>query len=82
MKKTSDGWTDAQFVNSFTAAELVFPQASVIGLLLFDSTASSGEIGHRDQPFRFRLTAQRARAIAKALIELADEIEGAGRQRQ
>lgn len=82
MKRTKKDWASTQFVNSFDAAELVFPQASVIGLALYDSTAAPGEPGHRDHPFQFRMTAPRARSIAKALLELADELDGKGQRRQ
>lgn len=76
MKRTKDGWAGAQHVDSFATAELVFPQASVIGLALSHSGAAAGMPGHGDQPFRFLLSAARARALAKDLLALADEIDG------
>ncbi|OJY25370.1 MAG: hypothetical protein BGP11_06175 [Rhodobacterales bacterium 65-51] len=82
MKKTGNDWAKTQFTDSFATAELIFPQASIIGLLLFDSTALPGEPGHRELPFRFRIPANRARELAKALLETVDEIEGNGRRRQ
>lgn len=82
MDKSDGGWGKALFVDSFETGELVFPKVSVIGLLLFDSTARPGEPCHRDQPLRLRLSSGRARELAEALIAAADEAEGTGRQRQ
>jgi hypothetical protein len=82
MKNTTKDWAQAQFIDSFSTTELAFPQASVIGLLLFDSTAELGTPGHRALPFRYRLSSQRARALAAALIASADILDGTGQPRQ
>lgn len=82
MKLNSRDWMDAQFINAVVTAELVHPKASAVGLALYDTTANPGEAGHRDQPFRFRISAQSARRIAQALLASADEIEGTGQPRQ
>jgi hypothetical protein len=75
-------WTNAPFVDSFSTTELVFPQASVIGLILFDSAEQTNAAGHRDQPLRVRLSSARARALAKELIAAADTLDGTGLARQ
>lgn len=82
MKKPAAKWSQSHFVNAVRAVELVFPQASVIGLALSDHTARPGEPGHPDQPFRFRMTATTARAVAQALTGLADELGGSAHPRQ
>lgn len=82
MKKPNSDWTQSPFVDSFSTVELVFPQASVIGLYLFDSTAAVGQPGHLTRPFRFRMSSARARKVAAALIASADALDGTGQQRQ
>ena len=72
MTKPKPDWTKTTFVSDFATAELNFPQATVIGLFL-----SEGETaGQNGRSACFRMTAIRARAIAKALIEAADTVDG------
>jgi hypothetical protein len=82
MKDTSKDWARTQYVDSFATKELVFPQASVIGLHLHDSSAQLGEPGHRANRFRFRMSSARARELAGALIAAADALDGTGQARQ
>lgn len=81
-EEIDEDWTKTEYVDSFATLELAFPMASVIGLRLHDSNQEALQPGHKSMPFRFRLSAGRARELAKLLIDAADEIEGVRQQRQ
>lgn len=76
----ASGATPTRFVDSFRAVELVFPQASVIGLRLYEADAPVPPDGQA--PIQLRFSPRLARNLAHALAALADEIDGHGHPRQ
>lgn len=79
---TDDDWKKSQHVDSFATTELVFPQASVIGLRLYDSNQEEMKSGHKSTPYQFRISADRARKLAEMLTAAADDLDGIGQQCQ
>lgn len=63
---------DTDFIDSFETAELVFPNASVIRLHLYDSA----EPGRRATTRPVRMSTNTARRLAQSLIDAADAVEG------
>lgn len=87
--RDKDGKLATTFVDSFSTVELIFPQASIIAFRLWESTefpngalsADNNEVPI-EKAHQFRISTTRARALATALIELADDLEGVGHPQQ
>lgn len=80
--KDANGAMAGSLVNSFVAAEMVFPGASVICCRLWDGTvAQETEVSPADA-LQFRMTTAAARRFAKLLLEAADEIDGVDHPQQ
>lgn len=69
-----------RFVDSFRIATLEFPQASFIGLRLYDAAEPLPRNGQ--PPVQVRMTARAARELAQDLLACADALEGTGAPRQ
>lgn len=78
LGRDARGVIPARFVDSFTTAELVHPGASVICLRLYDATTDApapGQTMTRAALIQVRMSADRARALAQALIASADALD-------
>ena len=79
------GVIPARFVDSFAAAELVHPGASVIALRLYEGgqdAPGAGQRIRRADLVQVRLSPDRARALARLLLDAAEALDGRGAPRQ
>ena len=85
LGRDARGIIPARFVDSFQLAELVHPGASIICLRLYEAgpkSAAPGATLPRADLIQLRLSPDRARALAMALTDAAETLQGRGARRQ
>lgn len=78
LLRAPDGTIPAEFVDTFSLAILEFPQASVIALRLYETSAADGPTAG----VQVRLSAQSAQRLAHLLSDAAAALLGQGQPRQ